>query len=37
MANAEDALVRKQVLGLVKLPVPQTQFGFDQWLIDNEM
>ena len=35
MANPEDALVRQQVLRLVKMPVPQTQFGFDQWLIDN--
>jgi type II secretory pathway component GspD/PulD (secretin) len=37
MANEEDELVRKQVLRLLKLPVPSTQFGFDQWLIDKEM
>ena len=37
MANAEDALVRKQVLRQVELPVPETQFGFDQWLIDKDM
>ena len=35
MANPEDALVRQQVLRLAKMPVPRTQFGFDQWLIDN--
>ncbi len=36
MADEGDALVRKPVLGAAKLRLPKTQYGFDQWLIDNE-
>jgi len=36
MASDEDKLVRQQVLRQAKLPLPRTEFGFDQWLLDEE-
>jgi type II secretory pathway component GspD/PulD (secretin) len=35
MANDADRLVRQQVLQQAKLPLPRTQVGFDQWLLDQ--
>jgi type II secretory pathway component GspD/PulD (secretin) len=33
MASQQDEIIRKTVLRQMDLSVPQTQFGFDQWLI----
>lgn len=37
MANEDDALVRAQVERRAKLSVPETQYGFDQWLIGSDL
>ncbi|MFP4057343.1 MAG: type II secretion system protein GspD [Candidatus Brocadiia bacterium] len=35
MASEEDKLVRAQVQRRADLPLPKTEFGFDQWLLDQ--
>ncbi len=35
LARAEDKLVRRQVMEKAALPLPKTQYGFDQWLIGD--
>jgi hypothetical protein len=37
MANEQDELIRRTVLRRAKLSVPRTQFGFDQWLIGEDL
>jgi len=36
LADERDKLVRAQVERRAKLTLPQTEFGFDQWLMDKE-
>ena len=37
MANEEDAQIRAQVERRADLALPETEFGFDQWLIGGDM